>query len=133
MTIKITERDQQVLDLLREGCSNKEIGKRMGICHNTVKAHIARLCDRAGVDPRSTTKRLHLLNRLYPAQVNEKKLEALTEKQRRVVRAVLEGRKNREIADAMVHSEQVIKNDLRNIFDRVGVWSRLELRNMLTL
>jgi DNA-binding NarL/FixJ family response regulator len=40
---------------------------------------------------------------------------------------VWEGRTNPEIALALGASEQVIKNHLRSIFDKLGVWSRLEL------
>jgi DNA-binding NarL/FixJ family response regulator len=35
--------------------------------------------------------------------------------------------RNRDIAEAMGISEQDVKNRLRGIFDKVGVWSRVEL------
>ncbi len=34
---------------------------------------------------------------------------------------------NRDIAQALGTTEQVVKNYLRTIFDKLGVWSRLEL------
>ena len=40
---------------------------------------------------------------------------------------VWQGRTNPEIAATLGSSEQVIKNHLRSIFDKLGVWSRLEL------
>lgn len=40
---------------------------------------------------------------------------------------VWQGRTNPEIAAILGTSEQVIKNHLRCIFDKLGVWSRLEL------
>jgi DNA-binding NarL/FixJ family response regulator len=40
---------------------------------------------------------------------------------------VWEGHTNPEIARLLGTSEQVIKNHLRCIFDKLGVWSRLEL------
>ena len=40
---------------------------------------------------------------------------------------VLEGMTNREIGRIIGTTEQVIKNHLRNTFDQLGVWSRLEL------
>jgi len=40
---------------------------------------------------------------------------------------VWEGQTNREIANVVGTTEQVIKNYLRNTFDKLGVWSRLEL------
>ncbi len=40
---------------------------------------------------------------------------------------VWEGRTNPEIAGVLGTSEQIVKNHLRGIFDKLGVWSRLEL------
>ena len=40
---------------------------------------------------------------------------------------ILQGYKNREIAEELKNSEQVIKNYLRSIFDKTGVSDRLEL------
>jgi len=45
----------------------------------------------------------------------------------RVATLLWQGRTNPEIARVVGTSEQVIKNHLRNIFDKLGVWSRLEL------
>jgi DNA-binding NarL/FixJ family response regulator len=40
---------------------------------------------------------------------------------------VRRGLRNREIAEVLGLGEQDIKNRLRRLFDKVGVWSRLEL------
>jgi DNA-binding NarL/FixJ family response regulator len=40
---------------------------------------------------------------------------------------VWEGLTNREIANVIGTTEQVVKNYLRTAFDKLGVWSRLEL------
>ncbi len=53
--------------------------------------------------------------------------ERLTAKEGQVAGLVWEGRTNREIAQALGTTEQVVKNYLRNTFDKLGVWSRLEL------
>jgi DNA-binding NarL/FixJ family response regulator len=47
--IKITRRDQQVLKLLVQGCSNKEIGAELNISPRTVKQHLRTLFLRAGI------------------------------------------------------------------------------------
>ena len=47
--IKITSRDQQVLDLLVQGCSNKEIAAELEISPRTVKQHLRTLFLRAGI------------------------------------------------------------------------------------
>jgi DNA-binding NarL/FixJ family response regulator len=53
--------------------------------------------------------------------------DRLTAKEVQVATLVWEGHTNREIADVVGTTEQVIKNYLRNTFDKLGVWSRLEL------
>lgn len=47
--IKITRRDEEVLDLLVEGCSNKEIAEQLNISPRTVKQHLRTLFLRAGI------------------------------------------------------------------------------------
>ncbi len=53
--------------------------------------------------------------------------ERLNAKEIQIAILVWEGLTNREIGRIVGTSEQVIKNHLRSIFDKVGVWSRLEL------
>jgi len=45
----------------------------------------------------------------------------------KVATLVWQGQTNPEIALNLGTSEQVIKNQLRSVFDKLGVWSRLEL------
>ncbi len=53
--------------------------------------------------------------------------DRLTAKEVQVASLVWEGLTNREIAELVGTTEQVVKNYLRNTFDKLGVWSRLEL------
>ena len=53
--------------------------------------------------------------------------DRLTLKERVVATLVWEGHTNKEIAARISTSEQVVKNHLRSAFDKLGVWSRLEL------
>lgn len=53
--------------------------------------------------------------------------ESLTPKESQVAILVWEGMTNREIAKLVGTTEQVVKNYLRTTFDKLGVWSRLEL------
>ena len=56
--VKVTPRDQQVLDLLIQGCSNKEIAGQLSISPRTVKQHLRTLFLRAGI--RDGRKRVRL-------------------------------------------------------------------------
>ncbi len=51
----------------------------------------------------------------------------LSDRELRIIAAIVQGYKNREIAMQLYTTEQVVKNALRNIFDKIGVSDRLEL------
>ena len=53
--------------------------------------------------------------------------EQLSRKEIQVAILVWEGKTNPEIAAMLGCTEPVIKNQLRGVFDKLGVWSRLEL------
>jgi len=61
--IKITPRDSQVLDLLVQGCSNKEIADQLNISPRTVKQHLRTLFLRAGIT--QGRKRVKLATAIY--------------------------------------------------------------------
>ena len=50
-----------------------------------------------------------------------------TDREHDVIRLVAEGLKNREVAEKIGTTELVIRNYLRVIYDKVGVWNRVEL------
>jgi len=50
--VTFTEREKEVLELLVAGRSNKEIGSALGIEERTVKAHVAKLMRKVGVQNR---------------------------------------------------------------------------------
>jgi DNA-binding NarL/FixJ family response regulator len=50
--VAFTDRETQVLKMLVEGRSNKEIGAPLGIGERTVKAHVAKLMRKVGVENR---------------------------------------------------------------------------------
>ena len=52
-SLGITERERQVLQLLANGRSNKEIATRLGLSPNTVKTHVARLFEKPRVARRT--------------------------------------------------------------------------------
>jgi FixJ family two-component response regulator len=56
--VKVTPRDRQVLKLLVQGCSNKEIAGQLNISPRTVKQHLRTLFLRAGI--RDGRKRVKL-------------------------------------------------------------------------
>ena len=53
--------------------------------------------------------------------------DRLTAKEIQVATLVWQGLTNKDIARVLPTSEQVVKNYLRTTFDKLGVWTRLEL------
>jgi DNA-binding NarL/FixJ family response regulator len=50
-----------------------------------------------------------------------------SERENRVIELVAQGLKNRDVADAIGTTEHVVKNYLRVIYDKLGLWNRVEL------
>jgi len=50
---RLSEREQQVLDLVAVGLPNKLIARRLGITERTVKAHLTRIFEQLGVTDRT--------------------------------------------------------------------------------
>jgi DNA-binding NarL/FixJ family response regulator len=67
--IKITKRDEQVLKLLVEGCSNKEIAEQLNISPRTVKQHLRTLFLRAGI--KDGRKRVKLATAVFQREQRE--------------------------------------------------------------
>lgn len=128
---KVTPRDQQVLNLLAQGCSNKQIGDELNISLQTVKQHLRLLFLRAGIfDGR---KRVKLACYCHEGESAVVALcEGLNPKESQISILVWKGLTNREIGKIVGTSEQMIKNHLRRAFDKLGVWSRLELAMYVT-
>jgi DNA-binding NarL/FixJ family response regulator len=49
------------------------------------------------------------------------------EREQRVIQLVAEGMKNKEVAEVIGTTEHVVKNYLRVIYDKLGLWNRVEL------
>jgi DNA-binding NarL/FixJ family response regulator len=124
--IKATPRKQQVLNLLVLGCSNKEIGHQLNISQRTVKQHLRMLFLRAGI--RGGGKRVKLARF---ARIDESAVVTpcggLTPREIQISILVWEGLTNREIGKVVGISETGVKTNLHRAFDKLGVWTRLEL------
>lgn len=49
----LTERETEVLRLLAEGCSNREVATRLRISENTTRIHVSRILDKLAVEDRT--------------------------------------------------------------------------------
>jgi DNA-binding NarL/FixJ family response regulator len=125
--IKVTPREQQVLNLLVLGCTNKEIGNLLNITQRTVKQHLHILFLRAGI--REGGKRVKLAR--YAREDENAVVAAceglLTQRESQISILVWKGLTNREIGKIVGTSETGVKTQLHSAFDKLGVWTRLEL------
>jgi len=62
-----------------------------------------------------------------PDAVGARVRDRLTPKEMQIVALIVQGCKNKDIANQLGTKEQVIKNYLRSIYDKIGVSDRLEL------
>ena len=62
----ITARELEILGLIAEGLSNKEIGARLFVSENTVKTHASRLFDKLGAKRRTEAVQIAKTARLLP-------------------------------------------------------------------
>jgi DNA-binding NarL/FixJ family response regulator len=49
----LTDRETEVLRLLAQGCSNREIANRLAIAENTTRIHVSRILDKLAVEDRT--------------------------------------------------------------------------------
>jgi DNA-binding NarL/FixJ family response regulator len=59
-TVDLTEREDQVVALLSQGLSNKQIGRKLGIAERTVKSHLTSAYQRLGVTDRVQAALLYI-------------------------------------------------------------------------
>lgn len=91
-------------------------GPELAECVNDVAAGRNHLQQKSG---RSLTEE--------PDAVGARVRDRLTAKEIKIVGLIVQGCKNKEIAAQLGTTEQVIKNYLRNVYDKTGVSDRLEL------
>jgi DNA-binding NarL/FixJ family response regulator len=123
---KVTPREQQVLSLLVQGCSNREIASELSISYRTVKEHLRMMFLRAGI--REGDKRVKLARYAHEdGDVATTLCEGLNPRESQISILVWEGLTNREIGRIVGISENGVKTHLGSAFDKLGVWTRLEL------
>jgi DNA-binding NarL/FixJ family response regulator len=117
--------EQLTLDLFRRGAH--------GILSREVEPEILVECLRkvAGGEPWLDSQAIHWVMEAYrghnlrPSGARPK--VQLTPKETLIVSCVTQGMKNKEIAVRVGTTEQVVKNYLRKVYDKLGVADRLEL------
>ena len=64
--VKVSRREQEVLDCVLQGCANKEIASKLNVAERTVKFHVSSLLAKFGVTDRVALSREAALGRMPP-------------------------------------------------------------------
>jgi DNA-binding CsgD family transcriptional regulator len=127
--LHLGRRERQVIALLLQGADTADLAHELCISRRTVKAHLNRLFMKFRIEGRH--KRVKLAILLYPKQDSQPAAlwpaPKLNCRERQIVGQVARGLSNHEIARSMGTTDHVIKNYLRRIYDKLGMWNRLEL------
>jgi DNA-binding NarL/FixJ family response regulator len=62
----LSRREYEVLELLAEGCSNKEIARRLIVSDSTVKFHVTSILNKLGVNGRTEAVSVAMKRRILP-------------------------------------------------------------------
>jgi len=128
-SIRMGARETQIIKLLMQGYDNAEIARQLKIARRTVKAHLERLFRRFRItDGIKRVKLATLVVTDTTVSANESYGRiASSKRERRVIQLVAKGLKNREVAEAIGIKEHNVKNYLRVVYDKLGLWNRVEL------
>jgi DNA-binding NarL/FixJ family response regulator len=120
--VAVADNDDRVADLLKAGVH--------GVIYRNVSGTALVECIRK-VGQGESWVQDHKTNGVAAAPevdaVGARVRDRLTAKELKIVALIVQGYKNKEIATKLGTTEQVIKNYLRNVYDKIGVSDRLEL------
>jgi DNA-binding NarL/FixJ family response regulator len=98
-----------------------------GILHRNVGGTVLLDCVRRVVSGQRFVQRANVTTMQSSDSVGTRVRDRLTPKEMQIVALIVQGCKNKDIAQQLGTKEQVIKNYLRSIYDKSGVSDRLEL------
>lgn len=132
----LTQREGDVLELLLEGLSSKEIGRRLGISKATVRCHVQHVLTKLGVGSRA--KAAVLVRGVAgaadpeaaagPAEVADaehERAKKLTPREMQVLRCLAGGLGRSEIAERLFVSPHTARTHVQRVLAKLNVHSVL--------
>ena len=113
------------VELYRRGIAASFLGLSLLICW--YDAFGALLPEETWIDDTAVNWVIEAYRAQETALLNPRTERHLTPKETAIITCITQGMRNKEIAFQLRTTEQVIKNYLRRIYDKLGVASRLEL------
>lgn len=120
----MTARERQVLRLVVDGQTNREIARSLVVTQETVNTYVKRLYKKTG-----THSRAELIGRLFrekrvPVQGGGSCSILLSMRELQVVSQLSQGRSNAEIGEALGIEEATVKSHLSRIARKLGTGRR---------
>lgn len=119
----LTPREHQVLSLVGEGRSTKEIARELAITRATVRCHIQRVLTKLGVTSRMQAAAL--ISAAAPPQQSSPVTRELTPRETQVLRCLAAGIGRAEIAKHLFMSPHTARTHLQRILAKLDVHSAL--------
>jgi DNA-binding NarL/FixJ family response regulator len=124
----LTASQKEIVELIvNDSMSNREMAEKLGLHQNTIKDYLRKLYSKAGLTGSNKRKRIMLAIMFRPAQEPQFTCARLTKRERFVACMVSNGECNKEIGNQLGVTVEAVKAHVRRIFNKTGVWSRLEL------
>lgn len=118
----LTNSERKVLCLVARGYANKRIAFDLGVEESTVATWLHR-----GLRKIGGHERMRAVTAITDARIEAFDLSAMTDVEREVLAMLVEGASNVEIARRRGRSVKTIANQVRALYQKVGVGSRREL------
>jgi two-component system, NarL family, nitrate/nitrite response regulator NarL len=121
MTSPLTEND--ALRYVQTGAS--------GVILRSVEPHFFVKCARKVMEDEIWLPKHHVAQMAKVMEGNaerpQRPVDTLTQREKTIISYLMQGWRNRDIANHLSITEQTVKNHLRSVYDKVGVSDRLEL------
>jgi DNA-binding CsgD family transcriptional regulator len=120
----LTPRENEILGLVRDGRSSKEIARDLGITRSTVRCHVQRVLTKLGVVSRLQAAALTAdPEREHPPPPSA--VSALTPREIQVLRCIASGIGRTEIAKHLFMSPHTVRTHMQRILAKLDVHSAL--------
>ncbi|MGK8521355.1 LuxR C-terminal-related transcriptional regulator [Nocardia asteroides] len=124
----LSDREVQILSLVAEGMSNKQIGEALELSGATVKVHLTRIGQKLGITDRAgmvvAAIRAHQIPRENPASTPHPDSGKLTDREIEILGLVALGMSNKEIAEELEVAPATVKHALTRSGGKLGIGER---------
>lgn len=121
----LTAAEKRTLALVAAGRSNRDISQELGLAMSSVGTHLGNVLRKVGLEGsvECFVRRADVPRALQALP----RTEELTDAERGVLRELLRGRANAEIASKRGTAERTVANQVQCVFRKLGVSSRRQL------